>query len=134
MPETNSSSLSVALNVVVAALGLVMVKLSPDTNAQEYEYGVVPPEAVTVVDTVVSVASDPVLLSVVGEALAVIATRVISTDTTAVFVAATASVTVQVKTALYVEPLARLEPVNVVVAAEAESAEIDVEPLVRTHE
>ena len=86
------------------------------------------------VDTVVSVASDPVLLSVVGEALAVIAMRVISTDTTAVFVAATASVTVQVKTALYVEPLARLEPVNVVVAAEAESAEIDVEPLVRTHE
>jgi hypothetical protein len=35
MPETNSSSLSVALNVVVAALGLVMVKLSPDTKAQE---------------------------------------------------------------------------------------------------
>jgi hypothetical protein len=60
----------------------------------------VPPEAVTVVDAVVNVAVVPVLLSVVGEALAVIATRVISTETTAVFVAAAASVTVQVKTAL----------------------------------
>jgi hypothetical protein len=97
-------------------------------------YGAVPPDGVTVVDAVVSVAAVPVLLKVLGEALAVIAMRVISTDTTAVFVAAAASVTVQVKTALYVEPLARLEPVKVVVAEEAESAAIDVEPLVRTHE
>lgn len=97
-------------------------------------YGAVPPEGVTVVDAVVSVEAVPVLLNVLGDALAVIATRVISTDTIAVLVAAAASVTVQVKTALYVEPLARLEPVNVVVAAVEDVAVIDVEPLVRAHE
>jgi len=63
-------------------------------------YGAVPPEGVTVVDAVVSVAAVPVLLKVLGEALAVIAMRMISTETIAVFVAAAASVTVQVKTAL----------------------------------
>ena len=63
-------------------------------------YGAVPPDGVTVVDAVVSVEAVPVLLNVLGEALAVIATRVISTETIAVFVAAAESVTVQVKTAL----------------------------------
>ena len=63
-------------------------------------YGETPPDGVTVVEAVVCEDVGPDLYSEVGEAEAVMASRMISTFTSTVLVAATLSVTVQRNTAV----------------------------------
>ena len=87
-----------------------------------------PPDGVSVGVVVVAGLPVVVLYRLLGDADAANGVRVISTFTSTVFVAAALSVTVQRKTAVYVVLDAKLVPVKVVVAADAESAAIDVEP------